>query len=140
MVGRDTLRALRRAEVLVRTWPSPHAPVQYFRIMDPETPVCLGPDGHFYEHDEYEMACLERGCTPFSRTPIRAEAEIAQADRHYVNGEPTQLAAQHAAQQEGGGPAAGLGVGGGPVAAPSDLMRTAPLGGQWREPMQQSTL
>lgn len=95
-VGRDTLRALQRSEVLVRTWPNAHIRAQYFRVMDRDAPLCLGPDGHFYEHDEYEMVCLERESTPFSRQALALEHEIATVDRQYIRGMP---AAQAEAQQ-----------------------------------------
>lgn len=98
-VGRDTLRALQRSEVLVRTWPNAHIRPQYFRLMDRDTPICLGPDGHFYEHDEYEMVCLERESTPFARQALSLEHEIATVDRHYIRGLP---AAQALAQTSSG--------------------------------------
>ncbi|KXZ55139.1 hypothetical protein GPECTOR_3g29 [Gonium pectorale] len=72
-VDRAMLRRLKTAEVMVRTWPNPIIPRQYFRVMDTEVPLCCGPCGHFFEQDEFEMAALERGTAPFSRTPVRAE-------------------------------------------------------------------
>jgi intraflagellar transport protein 122 len=88
-VGRETLLSLKRSEVLIRTWPNRHIAPQYFRVVDPDTPVCLGPDGHFYEADEYEMKCLEQASCPFSRSPVSLEGEVTGVqDRHYVDGEP----------------------------------------------------
>ncbi|KAG2430302.1 hypothetical protein HYH02_013779 [Chlamydomonas schloesseri] len=72
-VDRAMLRRLKTAEVMVRTWPNPVIPKQYFRVMDQEVPLCCGPCGHFFEQDEYEMAALERGTAPFSRTAVRGE-------------------------------------------------------------------
>jgi hypothetical protein len=54
-VERTTLRRLKNSEVVVRTWPNPIIPKQYFRIMDTEVPLAIGVDGHFYEQDEFEM-------------------------------------------------------------------------------------
>lgn len=61
------LRKMKTAQVLVRKWPCPHIPHQYFRLLDTDLPVTVGSCGHFFEEDEYEMAALERGCTPFAR-------------------------------------------------------------------------
>lgn len=64
-VDRATMRRLKTSEVIVRPWPNPHIPAQYFRVMDTELPLCSGPCGHFFEQDEYEMvrgvACV-RAC------------------------------------------------------------------------------
>ena len=38
---------------------------QYFKVMDPSTPICLAACGHFYEEDEYEMYLLEHNTAPF---------------------------------------------------------------------------
>lgn len=43
----------------------PYVPNRYFRVMDPEMPICLGCDGRIYEEDEYDMYMLERGFKPF---------------------------------------------------------------------------
>lgn len=65
---RPMLRRMRASEVVVRRWPSPHIPAQYYRLMDPELPIICGPCGHFFELDEFEMAGLEKGYAPFSRS------------------------------------------------------------------------
>lgn len=67
LTRRDVLRALKRSEVLVRTWPSKSIPAQYFRVMDDDTPLCVGPCGHFFERDECELRALETGTLPFSK-------------------------------------------------------------------------
>jgi hypothetical protein len=38
--------------------------------MDSEAPVTVDEAGNFYETDEYELACLERGRTPFTRKAV----------------------------------------------------------------------
>ena len=48
-------------QALIRDWPNPNIPNQFFRIMDDEVPIMVGPCGHFFEQDEYEMvrqACV----------------------------------------------------------------------------------
>jgi hypothetical protein len=47
-------------QVLVRTWPTPAIPNQYFRIMDPDLPMVIDDAGNFYEQEEYEQASLEQ--------------------------------------------------------------------------------
>lgn len=69
-LDRNALRRLRSSEVLIRRWPCPHIPAQYFRIMDDEQPVCVGPCGHFFEEDEFEAACLEKGYAPLSKQKV----------------------------------------------------------------------
>jgi hypothetical protein len=54
-VDRAGLRRLKASEVLQRKWPHPNLPVQYYRLMDEELPLALGPSGHFYEADEYDL-------------------------------------------------------------------------------------
>jgi hypothetical protein len=41
--------------VLQRRWPNPALPQQWFRLLDDEQPVLVGPCGHFFEAEEYEM-------------------------------------------------------------------------------------
>ncbi|WIA11467.1 hypothetical protein OEZ85_011583 [Tetradesmus obliquus] len=69
-LGRAALRKLRPSEVLQRRWPNPALPQQWFRLLDDEQPVLVGPCGHFFEAEEYEMAVLEHGRAPFSREPM----------------------------------------------------------------------
>ncbi|KAK9811224.1 hypothetical protein WJX72_000251 [[Myrmecia] bisecta] len=68
------LKRLKRQEVLVHRWPNPHMPCEYFRVMDPDQPLCVGPCGHLYEEDEFEMAVLEKGFAPFCQTASTAAA------------------------------------------------------------------
>ncbi len=56
-VGRASLRRMRRAEVLVRRWPNPALPWQWFRVMDEVVALVVGACGHVYEADEYDMVC-----------------------------------------------------------------------------------
>ena len=51
-------------EVIVRPGMHRGQRCQYFKVMDPSTPVCLASCGHFYEEDEYEMHMLEHGSAP----------------------------------------------------------------------------
>lgn len=48
-------------EVLLRRWPCPHLPAQWFRVMDEEAAIVVGPCGHFFEADEYEMVRMPAG-------------------------------------------------------------------------------
>ena len=52
-------------DVLIRRWPHPSLPCQYYRAMDPEMPLCIGPCRHIYEQDDLEMHILEKGLAPF---------------------------------------------------------------------------
>ena len=63
---RGMLQRLSQSEVLVRRWPNPAIPAQYFRTMDPLADITIGSCGHFFEADEYEMLSLEEGKRPFS--------------------------------------------------------------------------
>lgn len=65
-IDREMLRGLSQSEVLVRRWPNPAIPTQYFRTMDPLADITIGSCGHFFEADEYEMLSLEEGKRPFS--------------------------------------------------------------------------
>ncbi|CAG9463200.1 unnamed protein product [Pedinophyceae sp. YPF-701] len=80
-VDREVLRALRRNEVLVRSWPSPHVPCQFYRVMDADVPMCVGVDGHFYERDEYELKSLETGFLPFTKTSAAERGD--EIDNHH---------------------------------------------------------
>lgn len=54
-LGRAALRRLRPAEVLQQAWPGGCLRSRWFRLLDEEQPVVVGPCGHFFEADEYEM-------------------------------------------------------------------------------------
>lgn len=56
-LDRAALRRLHASEVVTRCWPNAHLPYQYFKLMDEDLPVSVGPCGHFFEADEYEMVC-----------------------------------------------------------------------------------
>lgn len=55
LADRTTLRRMKDSEVMMRSWPNPNIPNQFFRVMDQEVPYVVGACGHFYEQDEYEM-------------------------------------------------------------------------------------
>lgn len=55
VLGRAALRRLRPSEVLLRRWPNPCLRAQWFRLLDDDQPVVVGPCGHFFEAEEYEM-------------------------------------------------------------------------------------
>ena len=69
VVDRSMLRELTMAEVLIRRWPNPSIPAQYFRVMDPQADLVVGPCGHFFEAAEFELACMTQARQPFSRQP-----------------------------------------------------------------------
>ena len=76
---RVMLRNLSPNEVVVK--PSGCALIRprYFRLMDTESPVTVDENGCFYEADEYELACLEFGRTPFTRLAVNVGDEVASA-------------------------------------------------------------
>lgn len=82
---RLTLRRLRASEVIIRQWPNPNIPHQYFRVMDLELPICVGPCCHFFEQDEYDMAALEKGASPFSRAALTPEGHLPTGDSSLEN-------------------------------------------------------
>ena len=66
-------------DVLIRRWPHPSIPCQYYRAMDPEMPLCIGPCRHIYEQDDLEMHILEKGLAPFGIKSDLATSEDAEA-------------------------------------------------------------
>ena len=76
---REMLRALPPGDVVIKPSGCSPLPPRYFRVMDPDAPVTVDEAGNAYEADEYELACLERGRTPFTRKPVSANAEMASA-------------------------------------------------------------
>jgi hypothetical protein len=68
-LDRRGLARLKASQVVVRRWPNPHIPCQYFRIMDPELPLEVAPCGHFFEADELEMVGRQGGCLVRAREP-----------------------------------------------------------------------
>ena len=67
-------------DVLIRRWPHPSIPCQYYRAMDPEMPLCIGPCRHIYEQDDLEMHILEKGLAPFGIKSDLARSEDAEAE------------------------------------------------------------
>jgi intraflagellar transport protein 122 len=63
-LGRAALRKLRPSEVLQRRWPNPALPQQWFRLLDDEQSVLVGPCGHFFEAEEYEMVSSSETFAP----------------------------------------------------------------------------
>ena len=76
---REMLKALPPNDVVIRPSGCVHVPTRYFRVMDPDVPVTVDEAGNVFESDEYELACLEQGRTPFTRKPVFAETEMASA-------------------------------------------------------------
>lgn len=56
MSCRDTLRRLRRDEVLVRQWPHDGIPTEYFYLADRSLPLAFAACGHCFEQDELDLA------------------------------------------------------------------------------------
>lgn len=71
------LRHLSQAEVLIRQWPNPAIPAQYFRLMDPVADIQIGSCGHFFEADEHEMTSLMWNRRPFSWDKLGGATEMA---------------------------------------------------------------
>ena len=72
-VGAAPTYFLAALQVLVVKSSCEHLPNRYFRVMDPEMPMCVGDDGRLYEEDEYDMFVLEKGYKPFhkpSKQPV----------------------------------------------------------------------
>ena len=67
-------------DVLIRRWPHPSVPCQYYRAMDPEMPLCIGPCRHIYEQDDLEMHILEKGLAPFGIKSDLALTEAAEGE------------------------------------------------------------
>ena len=67
---REMLRDLPPSEVVIKPSGCALVKPRYFRLMDSEAPVTVDEAGNFYETDEYELACLERGRTPFTRKAV----------------------------------------------------------------------
>lgn len=76
---REMLRALPPEDVVIKPSGCSPLPPRYFRVMDPDAPIAVDEAGNAYEADEYELACLERGRTPFTRKPVSANTEMASA-------------------------------------------------------------
>jgi intraflagellar transport protein 122 len=77
--NREMLRNLPPAEVVVKPSGCALVKPRYFRLMDAECPVTVDEAGNFYETDEYELACLERTRTPFTRKAVTKDSEQASA-------------------------------------------------------------
>ena len=100
--NRKMLKALHPSEVIVRQWPGDCMRKQFFRVVDPDAQVMLGPCCHFYEQDEYEMFLLEHGHTPFCRSPADgASAELGA--NGYLSGNFGLLNSDGRADAEGQG-------------------------------------
>lgn len=60
------LKKLRKSEVVVVAPVLKNDKMRLFKIVENLVPICVGPCGHFFEQDEYEMWALEHGTLPFS--------------------------------------------------------------------------
>ena len=76
---REMLRALPPEDVVIKPSGCSPLPPRYFRVMDPDAPIAVDEAGNAYEADEYELACLERGRTPFTRKPVNPDSEMTTA-------------------------------------------------------------
>jgi len=101
---REMLKALPPNDVVIRPSGCVHVPTRYFRVMDPDVPVTVDEAGNVFESDEYELACLEQGRTPFTRKPVFAETEMASAPPV----EPDTPPAMHRTPSRGWGVAKGV--------------------------------
>lgn len=72
VLDRAQLRALPRAEVLVRAWPGGILPAEFFHLRHTDVPIAVDGSGHFFEQDEYESYVLVKGEDPFCRIPLSA--------------------------------------------------------------------
>jgi hypothetical protein len=54
-VGCAALARMQHGEVLVRRWPAPALPWQWFRVVDEGMRLLVGSCGHLYEADEHDM-------------------------------------------------------------------------------------
>ena len=77
--NREMLRNLPPSEVVVKPSGCALVKARYFRLMDAESPITVDEGGNFYETDEYELACLEQGRTPFTRKAVTKHSEQASA-------------------------------------------------------------
>ena len=76
---REMLLALPPNDVVIRPSGCSLIPPRYFRVMDPDVPVTVDEAGNAYEADEYELASLEQGRTPFTRKSVLVNEEMASA-------------------------------------------------------------
>eukprot|EP00727_Mastigamoeba_balamuthi_P011662 m51a1_g7118 putative intraflagellar transport protein 122 homolog isoform x2 (1281) ;mRNA; r:111972-117314 len=68
-VGISVLESLRKTDVFVMRWPSPHVRTQYFKSVVSETPIVLCPAcNHFFHEEDYELAVIQKNCCPFCRS------------------------------------------------------------------------
>ena len=70
VADRAMLQGMTLADVVVRRWPNPHIPVQYFHVVDPDADIVVAPCGHFFEAGEYELLSMTLGHRPFSHAPL----------------------------------------------------------------------
>lgn len=79
--------------------------------MDPDTPLCVGPCGHFFERDECELRALETGHLPFSRVALKGRS--IPIDRVHQDSEWRGAAEGELPAEMGAGGGVGGAVGGG---------------------------
>ena len=71
--NRQMLRDLPPNEIVVKRSLTEQVPHRYFRVMDTDVPITVDEAGQFYESEEYEFVCLEKGRAPFTRTEVGKE-------------------------------------------------------------------
>ena len=75
--------------------------------MDADAPVTVDAAGNMYETDEYELACLEQGRTPFTRKGVNSDAE---QDNYAMVPEPETPPASQGKKKPGWGTARAVGT------------------------------
>ena len=104
---RDMLRILPPSEVVIRPSGCALVKPRYYRLMDADAPVTVDAAGNMYETDEYELACLEQGRTPFTRKGVNSDAE---QDNYAMVPEPETPPASQGKQKPGWGTARAVGT------------------------------
>ena len=102
---RDMLRNLPPNEVVIRPSGCKLVKPRYYRLMDVDTPVTVDAAGNLYETDEYELACLEQGRTPFTRKGANSDAE---QENYAMVPEPETPSASQGKKKSGWGTARGV--------------------------------
>ena len=104
---RNMLRNLPPSEVVIRPSACALVKPRYYRLMDADAPVTVDAAGNMYETDEYELACLEQGRTPFTRKGVNSDAE---QDNYAMVPEPETPPASQGKKKPGWGTARAVGT------------------------------
>jgi intraflagellar transport protein 122 len=68
VADRGMLQNMTVANVLIRRWPNPNVPPQYFWVTDSFAELCVGDCRHIYESIEYESLAFRLRHLPISQT------------------------------------------------------------------------